>query len=406
MDERPLWGAARLTFLGAMLLFVTTIVIGILNGLDVYTPDHDTLIGHVHAGTLGWITLALSGMAMLAFTKGRSLSAAEVATGRRLAWAITGAITLYVAAFYTGDAITDRIQRPIAGTLLLIVMIWFLFWLFGAQKHVTRTVARLGFLLAFVSMVIGAVFGVILGLATAGKEVPGLSADTAEAVAEAHPPAMVVGFLILAALAMIEWLLGDRDAAGNRSGVVQMWLLFAAGILSIVAFIGDLVDQLLGPANLMMIVGVVMALVRHRASLKPAAWKGAGIGLYARFATLFLLGYLVLLTIIVARFVSGSMDPDAMTPSDEGLIIALDHSMFVGVMTATLFGALAAMRAGTALVLSDKVLLWGVNIGLVGFLIGLITTENIFKQIFTPLMGLALLHGIATYFMAVRKQAA
>src|SRR3989304_9362906 len=116
MDNRPqLWPVARIAFTGALLLFVTTIVIGILNGLDVYTPDHDTRIGHVHAGTLGWIALALSGMAVLLFTRDRTLAADEVGRIRRLVWAGTGASTLYLVGVCAGEGRPDRIQRPVAG---------------------------------------------------------------------------------------------------------------------------------------------------------------------------------------------------------------------------------------------------------------------------------------------------
>ena len=50
-SRSQLWPAARISFIAALLLFVITIVVGILNGLDLYEPDHDTLITHVHAGT-------------------------------------------------------------------------------------------------------------------------------------------------------------------------------------------------------------------------------------------------------------------------------------------------------------------------------------------------------------------
>ncbi|OFW62664.1 MAG: hypothetical protein A2135_03065 [Actinobacteria bacterium RBG_16_67_15] len=407
MNDRPqAWPAARIALTGALLLFTTTIVIGILNGLDVFSPNHDVLIGHVHAGTLGWITLSLSGMAMLLFTKDRVLGADELAGARRVAMGMTAAITLYVAAFYTADAIPgDRISRPIAGTILLLVVVWFLGWMFRSQRVVPRTVARLGLLLAFISMLIGAVFGIVLGIATSGRDIPGLSADTTNAIADAHPPAMVIGFLLLAALAMIEWLLGDRDAAGNRAGVVQMWLVFAAGVVVNIAFVTKTDEQLLGPANVAMIAAVIMLLVRRRADLKPSAWKGAGTGVFPRMSALFLIGYLVLLTVVVVRFVSGAMDIDAMTPQDDGLLIAFDHTMFIGVMTNALFGALAANLHGKTTAVVDRILLWGISIGVTGFVVGLITVEAVPKRIFTPIMGTTLLIGIAAYLMETRKPA-
>ena len=61
---------ARLLLRAALLIFVVTIVIGILNGLNVWEPSHNMLLSHVHAGTLGWITLAVAGSAMLMFGEG------------------------------------------------------------------------------------------------------------------------------------------------------------------------------------------------------------------------------------------------------------------------------------------------------------------------------------------------
>ena len=122
VSRSQLWPATRPVFISALLLFVFTIVVGILNGLDIYDPDHDTLITHVHAGTLGWISLAAGGTGLLMFTQGRNLSDTERARGKALAWAMTAAITLYVIAFLIGDRMPgDRIQRPIAGTLLFFV---------------------------------------------------------------------------------------------------------------------------------------------------------------------------------------------------------------------------------------------------------------------------------------------
>jgi membrane-bound ClpP family serine protease len=86
--------AARITFTAALLLFIATIVIGILNGIDVWEPNHDTLISHVHAGTLGWITLGVSGIAFLMFSRDRQVSAVEASKARTLAWAMVGAVTL------------------------------------------------------------------------------------------------------------------------------------------------------------------------------------------------------------------------------------------------------------------------------------------------------------------------
>lgn len=395
--------AARITFTAGLLLFVATIVIGILNGIDVWEPDHDSLIGHVHAGTLGWITLGVSGIGFLMFSRGRELPGAEAARTRSLAWAMVAAVTLYVGAFFLGDSLfDDRIQRPIVGTVLLLVVVWFLTWLLQANRaYRAKSPARLGFLLAWVSLIIGAVFGVILGLYLSNGEVPGLSDDTAGAVAEAHPPAMVIGYLLLAAFAVIEWLLHD-DKGWTRASAVQMWLLFVAGIVINVGFVSGLEEELAGPANLLMIVAGVMLLWRSRHLLRPGAWRGAGAATFPRLSIVFLVVYLTLLTVLIVWLINGSIDFDALTESQEGLLLSFDHTMFIGVMTNALVGVLGAHLVTRRTALANRILVWGVNIGIAGFAIGLITVTAWVKRVFTPIMGLSLLVGIAVYLAALR----
>jgi len=399
------WPAARVTLIGALALFVITIVIGILNGLDIWEPEHDTLLTHVHAGTLGWITLSVSAVALLMFTTDRDLSDAEVAKAKWMSWAMTAAIAAYVGAFWLGDSIPgDRIQRPIVGSILFLVVIWYLVWMIQQNRSAEgSSVVRLGLLLAWVSLLLGAVLGVLLGVFTSQGEIPGLDNETAARLAEAHPPAMVIGFLVLAGFAITEWLIRPGKALReDKWGTAQMWIVFAAGLIINVAFIIDNED-LLGPGNLLEIVAVVILIVRLWKYLIPSGWRGAGSAVYPRLSILFLIADLAVLTYLVSKFISGDIDIDALSEEDLGLVLTLDHLMFIGVMTNALFGVIVATIHGKVLTTVDKVVLWGVNVGLVGFAVGLITVTAALKQIFTPLMGLALLLGIAVYIYEMAK---
>ena len=390
-------GPARITFTAASVIFVYTIVIGILNGTDIWDPEHDVLMSHVHSGTLGWITLGVAGVAFLMFSEDREVPAAELHQTTQMAWTLVGSVVLYVLAFLAGDSIfDDRIQRPIFGTILFAVVIWILVWLVNAYRAFpTSSAARLGLLLAWISLLIGAVFGVILGLYTSNGNVPGLDDETAARFADAHPPAMVIGYLLVAGFAVVEWLLHD-DAEG-RAGYIQMWLLFVAGIIINIAFVTGTDEQLAGPANLLMIAAGIMVLWRSRSMLAPDGWRGAGVGLFPRFGMLFLVAYLGLLTVLVSWIVRDVVDFDALTESQEGLLLAFDHTMFIGVMTNVLFGVLATKLSSPGTALANKVVWWGVNIGIVGFAIGLITTTTVLKQIFAPIMGVSLLVALAFY---------
>ena len=388
------------------MIFVYTIVIGILNGMDIWDPEHDVLMSHVHSGTLGWITLGFAGIAFLMFSEGRDVTPDERRRVTSMAWALIGAVVLYVLAFVAGDSIfEDRIQRPIFGTVLFVVVIWMLVWIVNAYRaYHSSTAARLGLLLAWISLLTGSVFGILLGLYTANGEVPGLDDEVAGRVADAHPPAMVIGYLLVAGFAVIEWLLHADD--DGRAGFVQMWLLFGAGIVINIAFVTGTDEQLAGPANLLMIAALATLLWRSRSMLTPDGWRSAGVGLFPRFALCFLIAYLVLLTVLISWIIRDVIDFDALTESQEGLLLAFDHTMFIGVMTNIMFGVLAVRLTSPRTALANKVLWGGVNVGLVGFALGLLTTTSLLKQIFAPIMGLSLLFALAVYIRELRASSA
>ena len=398
---RQLWRPTSFVWASALLLFVITIVIGILNGLDIWEPPHDTLITHVHAGTLGWITLAVFGAALLVFTEDVDLDAHRVRSATRMAYWMVGAIALYVAAFWVGQSIPgNRLQRPIVGTLVFVVIIWSLVWMWRRHRNGQSSVPRMALLLSWVSLFFGAILGVILGLFSSRGEIPGISDETASSLASAHPPAMIIGFLILAAAGVAEWLLKPESATGrNRAwGMAQVWILFAAGMLVNVAFVIRMEDQILPPANLLQVVALVILIVRLWSHLKPSQWSGQGAYAYPRMTVLFLVVNLGLFAYLISQIVSGSLDFDNPSEAEMGLILTLDHFMFIGVATNALLGAVALTTSGRALDLTARLTLWGVNLGLLGFAAGLITVTPVLKRISTPIMGLALLVGIVKYF--------
>lgn len=376
---RTLNPGARNLFRAALLIFVITIVIGILNGMDLWSPSHEMLLTHVHAGTLGWITLAVVGTAFLMFEAGGDDRA------NTLALATIGAVVLYVIAFATGTGIF----RPIAGTIMLLAIVWALVWVWGRYNQSAKATPQLGVLLAMVSLAIGAVLGVLLGLFIANGSLPGLSTETAQALAGAHPPAMLIGYLILAGAAVADWLLGGKPGTLGR---VVMWLLFTGGIIANIAFIFDL-DALIQVFSLLQVVAIVLFVIRMWEHVTPAAWSESDAsGTFARLAVVFLLVGIGLLVYVVQLFVSGELNPET-GEGPVGVLLAFDHSMFIGVMTNAIFGVIAR-SVGKG---SDPVVTWAINGGLALFLVGLVADVAILKQIGAPLMGLALLYGIYVY---------
>lgn len=402
-DDRrtPAWVEARLLFSAALVIFIITVVIGILNGTDLLDPGHDTLITHVHAGTLGWITLAVTGAVVLMFTEGRPLSDAEVRSTRQGARAVLLTIPVYVAAFWIGMKLWDGILRPIAGTLVFLAVVWMLIWLVQQTRRAPMTVPKLATLLAWISLLIGAVFGVILGLFTARGEVPGLTQDTAASLAEAHPPTMVIGYLVLAGLGIAEWLLRSehRPLGQSVGGVIQVVLVFLASLSLLIGLVVDIEPLIILNAPLEL-AGLAIFLVRLWPELRPGSWR-ASRELFVRFGVLGLIAGVGFLVFLVQGIASGRYE----TPDDIPLriIIALDHVNFIGVMTNLTFGLIAATVANVNRA-QLQLVIWGTNVGLVGFVIGLSADSAAIKQVSTPVMGVAILFGIWLLFSALRAE--
>lgn len=89
-------------------------------------------------------------------------------------------------------------------------------------------------------------------------------------------------------------------------------------------------------------------------------------------------------------FISNPDDPNALPLS---VLLASDHSVYIGVLTNVVLGLLLvlyAVRGGLA-----HVVFWGVNLGLAVFVIGLIVDTAELKRIGAPVMGVALLVALA-----------
>jgi hypothetical protein len=381
----------RNLFRAALVIFVITVVIGILNGTDVWDPPRNTLLTHVHAGTLGWITLSVFGGALWMF------GSPEDRSTNTLANVSIASLTVYVLAFWSVDLTTSSIQRPIGGTVAFIAIVWMFIWVLRAHRGRVWSVTEYGMALALLFLVIGAVLGVLLGLQLAEVEI--VAAENADSLGEAHPAAMVVGYVILAAVALIEWLLRDTESPSlseAKAGVVQMSLIFLAGLLGMLGLLLDN-DALLQSNVPLEVIGLGILIWRLRALLAPSEWGGPVPGIMTRTAVIGLILGVALLAYVISLFVSGA-EFEEVAP----WLVAMDHINFIMVMTNLIFAMMA-----TASVVSDtanRLVFWGTNTGVLGFAVGLFTENATLKRIFTPILGLALLYGIYTYLTAKEAQ--
>lgn len=377
----------RNLFRAALVLFVITVVIGILNGIDVWEPPRNTLLTHVHAGTLGWITLAVFGGAIWMVGSPEDKSAVSLSNFS------IAAVGIYVLAFWSVDLTTTSIQRPIGGTLAFLAMSWMFVWALRRVRGRQWDVARLGMILALAFLVLGAVLGVLLGLQLAEVEI--VDPSNADQLYESHPGAMVAGFVILAGLALIEWLMPGREVPSMReskSGVLQMLLLFFAGLIFVAGSLFD-VDPLLQAAGALQLLGALVLIGRFRRSLAPSQWGGPPANQFVRTAVVGMIVSVGLVVYLIGQL-SGGAEFEEILP----IALAFDHINFIMVVTNLIFAMMLMVSAVSDTV--NRVVFWGVNIGVAGFAVGLITESASLKRVFTPILGLTLLYGIYVYLFA------
>ncbi len=375
----------RLLLQTAMVIFVYTIIIGILNGTDAVDFQHRTLLTHVHAGTLGWITISAIAAGMWLFGHEKPGPASHQTLARAIAIVAPVLIIAYVIAFLrtTGEA------RPAIGTLVGLVLVAFLVWVAIRAKFVRLTVPHVAFLAAAATSVTGAVFGILLGLqlATGDKYLP----DDGE---DAHPATMVIGFLVPIGMAVAELgLRGYRNLPeAGRLGVAQIAFPFVGGILVALGILLD-ATPLIGLSLPFEIIGVGIMLKR----LGPLVIEGlASASTQVRFASmsvLLLVFDLFFFVYLVIRY-EGDFD---LVP--EQTILALDHTMFIGVITNGVLAVAHVLTANRSHVLKalETPVFLGINIGLAIFVVGLLLEEATLKQIGTPIMGVSILLALALY---------
>jgi hypothetical protein len=386
----PYISQIRFLLQAAMLIFAYTVVIGILNGTDLVEFSHTTLLTHVHTGTLGWITTSVFAAALWLFGATRAAGWRD-SLARVLPVATVVAVVAYNIAFFT----TTGSARPTIGGFMLLAIVGWVAWIFGSAGSTVLSVPRLGILAAVTTLTLGGLLGVLLGvmIATGNDILPG------DAYAS-HPATMVIGFLIPTGMALAEWNIRPdlREVRATRAGWLQIGLPFIGGICVTAGLLAD-APPLISLSLPFEIIGVAIFVKRLWPGLGQLDTRSATAGFVASPTVLWLILNILFFIYLIARF-KGDFDQVRV-----GLILALDHMMFVGVMTNSLFAQVRA-AASDVKPAAVRVMFYAVNIGLAGFVLGLLADTAILKQIFTPIMGLGILHGIALFTIALRRPAA
>jgi hypothetical protein len=384
--RHPFADEIRFILRAAMLLFVYTVAVGILNGLDLLEFGRKPLLAHVHFGTLGWLTMAVFAGTLAVFGEDRAPGWV-----RPLARLAPLAALLYGIAFL----FTGGILRPVAGTFMGLVILGFAVWTLVQATRVTLSTPHLGMLAGVLTSVLGAVLGVLLGVRIAQPD-----SGLPQALADAHPAAMVVGFLVPAAMAFIEWVL-DPDSVRRRASVAgwfQIGLPFIGGLAAVAGLLMEITPLIILslPCE---VIGVVIFLVRVLPRFGLAHWLEAGPARHAAAATPFLVVNIALLVYLISTYI------DDLSQAPPRLFLALDHSIFVGVLTNAIIGLIMRAAPGRRPAWVDHFVFIAVVLGITGFVIGLIADVTPVIRVATPLLGAGILTAIGVHSLGAREPA-
>jgi hypothetical protein len=382
----PLRGEVKLLLQVAMVVFVWTVVIGILNGTDIVDFDRNVLLSHVHAGTLGWITTSVIAACLWLF--GTAGSEGEIRAGRWLGRATVVVLPVFAITF----AFTTEDPRAVLGALAMLVIVGTLAWVVVRARRIEVSTVHLGFLAAVATSVVGAVIGVLVAAEMAtGRDVIG------DGGYDAHPATMVVGFLVPVGMALAEWgLRGSASGRAGRLGWAQMGLPFAGGVLLMLGLLLD-IDPLPPLATIIELVGVGIFFKRMWPELRAVVWGDRTPGRYAAAAALAIIVNIIFLNYVVGAN-GGDIDAAPMHQ-----ILALDHTMFIGVVTNALFALHLVATAGrTRWPQLDRYVFVGMNAGLAVFVVALLAESTWMMRIATPVLGLAILAGLLDRTLALQ----
>jgi hypothetical protein len=392
LQANPLRADIKLLFLSALIVFIVTVAIGLLNGQHVVTLSSDVILTHVHAGTLGWITLSVFAFGFWIFGNGGTVGQQNTYI-RVLSIVSAIAIPLYVISFFLGIAII----RAVISVPVLLAMVGILAWIIAKSTKVRLTVAHIAMLESIVTLIIGAILGVLIQIQTAAGTV-----FLPDGVMSAHPATMVAGYLILIGMGLSEWRLMPASDRLSRLGVVQVTLLFLAGIVLMIAALLN-IPPLYGLNALLEVVGVIIFIIRFAPRVIRVNWTGGrDSSRFFAISACFVVVNAAMTIYLTVSLVTGAF-PNGNIPS--GLLIALDHATFIGVMTNALFGLIqdATQEQRSFWPWAEDILFWGMNFGALGFIITLLTGTTMLERVFTPIMGLSILLGIATYSLRLRR---
>ncbi len=365
----------------ALVIFTVTVAIGLFNGFHFIELSRAVLLTHVHAGTLGFITLSVFATAYWLYSGPGGTTDAHA---RNVAVAMAVAVPVYVLAFLSGN----YVLRAIFGVPVLLLILGMAVFLYR-NLGTGRSTPRLGVLLALIVLVIGSTIGVLIQIQLAANHT--FLPDNAVA---GHASAQVFGYLVLVALSLIDWRLrGTSDL--TWPGGIQVVLYFLAGLLVAIGALLNILP-LLGSFIPLSIIATVIFLVRVGPSVLTTNWMEAGSRRHYAIAVPWVLVNIVVTITAVVIVIKGGINNAPFN-----LFVAADHAIFIGVMVNLVFALIQDFTPSQRHIApwTEDVVFWVMNIALVGFVATLLLNQQAGEKLFVPFQGAAILIGIVVYSM-------
>ena len=303
---------SRSAFQYGLAIFTLTALIGLANATQLFGAlDRNTLLTHLHSGTLGWITMGVIGLTLWIFG-GRDMNMAV-----RVSALATAA---YVLAFWSGNF---QARAVFGVVMLLVVYSW---WWFSVSRGMAEgfgrlDIPKLSIVFGLTTLAIGSTLGVIVQVILGtGNTVP-----TSPDLIGGHASAQTGGYLVLVAAGFIEWQL-TGGGKRTRAGLIQVALLFIGGLLLafsllLAAQLGEQASQALpGIATLLTLAGTLMVAFRNGRAVMAVPWM-SGAKRHLAIAIPWLIAAVVFQALLVQQFIAAKGD---FTQVSVGLIHSLD----------------------------------------------------------------------------------
>lgn len=378
----------------AMLVFTVTVVIGMLNGLKIIKFTRPELMAHVHAGTLGWITLGVLATFIWLFRDATH-------NGNNTLLAVSGLLAIlsfpvYVYAFYANQA--DF--RAWSSVPVFVAIAGFFVWTLMQARQMKLGVAHWALIGAILNLTIGAAIGALTQFQVATKTV--LLPDGA---GSSHPTTMTIGYLILVGMAFAEWRFMPTTEKMSRAGIAQIAFPFAGGaLLTLGTFLN--IMPLIFSATPLEIIGVIIFVARFARHWLGIRWLERLPDRHFAVSGVFVVVNVALLAYLIVQYAIGAYgNPPDFKLIPYWMIFGMDHAIFIGVLTNALFAfiQIATEKSRAVWGWTDDVLFWGMNIGMIGFVGSLLANAPEFERIFTPIMGASILLAIAVYSVRLQR---